>query len=306
MIHPIPHEQRKSFKTLRLPTEQWWLHLVLLLLTLGFLLPFVLVLAASFTDASAIARDGYQLLPSQLSLEAYRVVLANPTQLARAYGVSVFVSTVGCVTGVLVMALVAYPISRLEFVYRIPLTVFVLLPMLFNGGLVPNYIFITQYLRLQDTLAVLILPGLVVPFYVLLLVSYFRSLPQELLEAARIDGASEWRIFFQIVLPLSTPALATVGLFLLLNYWNDYFTALLYISNRDLFPLQLLLFNILSNVQFLSSSFMQGLGSGSSATLPTEPVRMALAVLSTAPLLLAFAFLQRFFIRGLTLGATKG
>ena len=306
MIHPIPREQRKSFKTLRLPTEQWGLHLVLLLLTLGFLLPFVLVLAASFTDASAIARDGYKLLPSQLSLEAYRVVLANPTQLARSYGVSVFVSTVGCVTGVLVMALVAYPISRLEFVYRVPLTIFVLLPMLFNGGLVANYIFITQYLRLQDTLAVLILPGLVVPFYVLLLVSYFRALPQELLEAARIDGASEWRIFFQIVLPLSTPALATVGLFLLLSYWNDYFTALLYISNRDLFPLQLLLFNILSNVQFLSSSFMQGLGSGASATLPTDPVRMALAVLSTAPLLVVFAFLQRFFIRGLTLGATKG
>lgn len=291
--------------TSRRTPSQRWLHLTLSCISLLFIVPFIIVVSASFTDGDALTREGYQLLPSHASLEAYRVIFSNPTQLLRAYGVSIFVALVGSSVGLLIMALIAYPISRAEFRFRAVVSVLVFIPLIFNGGLVPNYILITQYLHLQDTLAVLILPGLVVPFFVLLLVSYFRGLPSEILEAARLDGAGEWQIFFSFVLPLSTPALATVGLFSLLNYWNDYYTGLLYLGDRNLYPLQLLLFNILNNIQFLASGTLKDLSHTTAAT-PVEPVRMALAVLATAPLLIAFAFLQRFFIRGLTLGSTKG
>jgi putative aldouronate transport system permease protein len=172
--------------------------------------------------------------------------------------------------------------------------------MLFNGGLVPWYIWVTQGLHLKDTIWALILPYLIIPWYVLLLRTYFAGLPEELLDAALIDGASQWRIFFQIALPLSTPALATIGLFMILMYWNDWWLALLYIDNKNLQPLQYMLYAILTNVRAMQAS-PQTTG----MQLPVSTARMAMAVLATGPAALVFLLVQRYFIRGITVGALK-
>jgi putative aldouronate transport system permease protein len=199
------------------------------------------------------------------------------------------------------MALLAYPISRPDFRLRKPLSFYIFFTMLFNAGVVPLYIFVTDYLHLQDTLIILILPYLVVPWFVLLLRTFFSRLPQELLEAARIDGAGEWRTFFQIVLPLSTPSLATVGLFSMLLYWNDWWLSLLFIDNAKLFPLQYLLYRLITNIDAIAASSQMG-----GVQLPTDSVRMAMAILAIGPIVFAFAFIQRYFISGITLGGVKG
>ena len=275
---------------------------VLMFLSILFLLPLLLVISASFSTDDDITKYGYSLIPRHFSLTAYQYLLANPTQIFRAYGVSIFVTLVGSALGLLVMSLLAYALSRRDFGLRRPLSFYVLFTVLFNGGLVPSYILITRYLHLKDTLSVLILPYLVLPFFVLLLRTYFVSLPTELIEAAKIDGASEWRIFFRIVTPLSTPALATVGLFSMLTFWNDWYLALLYTDDKNLAPLQYLLYQILSNITFLSSS-TYNLGA---AAIPGQTVRMAMAVLAIGPIAFAFLLVQRFFVRGITLGGIRG
>lgn len=276
------------------------IHAILLPVSFVCLLPLVLVIAASFSDEKALANRGYSLLPRQFSLAAYQYLLADVSQLASAYTVTIGVTVVGTVVGMLVMALLAYALSRRTFALRTPLSFIVFFTMLFNGGLVPWYILITQYLHLRNTPAVLILPYLVIPWYVLLLRAYFAGLPPDLLDAARIDGAGEWRIFFRIVVPLSTPALATVALFLSLTYWNDWWLALLFIDDQKLIPLQYLLQRIITNADFIPPNpFTQG------APAPVQTVRMAMAVLAVGPIALAFLFVQKYFVRGITLGGVK-
>jgi putative aldouronate transport system permease protein len=278
---------------------------LMIFLSLLWIFPMLLVVSASLTDEQALIKNGFGILPSQWSLAAYQFVLREPATLLRAYGVSAVVTLVGTFLGLLVMALLAYPLSRPEFRFRNLVSFVVFFTMLFNGGLVSSYIINTRYLGLSDSLFALILPMLVIAFNVLLLRTYFSSLPNELIEAARIDGASEWRILFAIVLPLSTPALATVGLFMILMFWNDYFLALIYINSPEKQPLQLLLFNVLNNVeviQRLQSQTTQLLA----ADFPTQSARMAMAVLATGPMAFAFLMLQRFFVQGLTVGSLKG
>jgi len=277
------------------------IHVVLALLSIAFLLPLVLVVSASFSDEQAIATYGYTLLPVKFSTFAYQYILQEPSQIIQAYGVSLFVTVVGSGLSLLIMALLAYALSRRDFGFRKPLSFYVFFTMLFNGGLVPFYILVTQYLHLQDTLLVLILPHLVIPWFVLLLRTYFAALPPELIDAAKIDGAGEWRTFFRIVAPLSTPALATVGLFSILLYWNDWWLGLLFINNPHLVPLQYLLYKLMADIQFLASN-QQTVG----MAIPSQSVRMAMAVLAIGPIVFAFLFVQRYFIRGITLGGLKG
>ncbi|MFL5627312.1 MAG: carbohydrate ABC transporter permease [Ktedonobacteraceae bacterium] len=277
------------------------IHLVLLFFSITFLLPLLLIVSASLTDEKAIGQYGYSLIPPKFSAFAYQYLFMDPQQIINAYGVTVLVTAIGSALGLLVMALLAYVLSRRDFSLRKPLSFYVFFTLIFNGGLVPWYILISQYLRLQDTLLVLILPYLVVPWFVLLLRTYFAALPDELLDAAKLDGAGEWRIFFQIVVPLSKPALATIGLFCMLMYWNDWWLGLLFINDPHLVPLQYLLYRISANIDFLASS-PQTTG----IPVPIESVRMAMAVLATGPLAVAFLFVQRYFIRGITLGGIKG
>jgi putative aldouronate transport system permease protein len=262
------------------------------------------VLAGSFSTEQDIARFGYSLIPRHISLDAYQYLFNNADLIASAYGVSIVVTLVGSAASLLVVALLGYAISRRDFHFRRTLSFFSLFPLLFNGGLVPTYIMMTQLLHVQDTLLAYILPYLVLPWNVLLLRTYFAGLPSELIEAAKLDGAGEWRIFFQVVVPMSTPALATVGLLTMLVYWNDWFQGLLYISNTHLMSLQYLLYQISQNVLMLNATANQS--SVTTAAIPAQSVLMAMAVLAIGPIVFAFLFTQRYFVRGITLGGLKG
>ncbi|MBN9393391.1 MAG: carbohydrate ABC transporter permease [Chloroflexi bacterium] len=276
-------------------------HLLLLAFSIVALIPFVMLLAGSFSSENAIATKGYSLLPQDASFQAYQFILADPAQIFNSYFITITVTLGGGSGGLLVMSLLAYALSRKDFALHKLLAFYVFFTMLFNGGLVPWYILITQYLHLKDNILALILPTMVVPWFVLLLRTYFSGLPSELIEAAKIDGAGEWRIFFKVVVPLSTPALATVGLFLVLNYWNDWWLALLFIDDKKLVPLQYLLYTIQSNIDALSTD--PNLVSG--GPIPAITVRLAMAVLAIGPIIFAFLFAQKYFVRGVTLGGVK-
>jgi putative aldouronate transport system permease protein len=290
-----------SWNSLRRTTPiQWLAHAVLALLSLACLIPLWLIVAASFTDDRALARNGFGVWPREFSTFAYRYILADPTQLLRSYAVTASVTVVGVVLSVVLMAGLAWPLARKDFRLGRPLSFLVFFTMLFNGGLVPYYLLVTRYLQIGNTLLALLTPFLVVPFYVLILRTYFTQIPQDLIDAAAIDGASEFRTFFSIVLPITRPALATVGLLVALLYWNDWQTALYFIRDPDLYPLQYLLYAILENARALAAS-------PSSLTAPVSsiPLQMAMAVLATGPAALAFLFFQKYLVRGITIGAIK-
>ncbi len=276
------------------------IHIVLLLFGLACLLPLMLIVSASLTDEGALTRQGYGLIPVQFSTQAYELIFNKPDAIIRAYMVTGFTTLVGTIIAVTLMSMLAYPLSRRDFLLRRPLSFFVFFTMLFNGGIVPYYLLMTQYLHVQDTLFALLLPHLVGVFYVLILRTYFAGLPEELFDAARVDGAGEWRIFFSIVLPLSKPALAAIGLFVALNYWNDWTTPLYFIRNANLYPLQYLMYIIQSNAEAmnLQPDLIQG-------QLPTQTTRMAMAVLATGPAAIFFLFFQKYLVRGITLGSFK-
>lgn len=264
------------------------------------LAPFWLVVASSITPEAELVTNGYRFWPASVSFESYRTILTGST-VGRAYVASLFITVIGTVMAVLITAGLAYAIStRTPRVSR-ALGIMTYIPMLFSGGLVPFYILVTQVLQLQNSWWSVILPLLVTPFFVFIMVTFFQSLPQDVLDSARIDGASEMRILFQIVMPMAKPILATIALFYALNYWNEWFTALLFISDQTKFPLQLMLQNLIANVDAA-----QAIQISSTAAVPIFQMRSALVVITIGPVILAYPFIQRYFINGLTLGATKG
>ncbi len=277
------------------------------------LLPLVLIIMISFTDEKTVLTNGYSFFPEKFSLSAYQFLLEDWAQITKSFGVSIFVTIVGTAISLLIMALYAYPISRRDFPHRNIFSFFIFFTMLFNGGLVPWYLVYTQVADMKNTLASLILPLLVQGFFVLMMRTFFSTtIPMELMEAATIDGASESRVFAQIVLPLSLPVLATVALFQTVNYWNDWFLSLVFISGesgKGMVSLQFLMYRTMLDIQFLSSNTTaaQGLSqSGGLVNVPTETVRMAMAVVGIGPIVIAYPFFQRYFIQGLTIGAVKG
>jgi putative aldouronate transport system permease protein len=279
---------------------------VMLMLSLLFLVPMILVVSSSLSDEVTLMRTGYTLFPAKFSLVAYEFIVLDPYRILNGYSVTVTVTAIGTLMGLLLMSMLAYALSRKDFEWRKPISFYIFFTMLFNGGLVPTYYMVTQVLHLKNTLPVLILPYLIVPWYVFLLRTFFSSLPRELIEAARIDGASEMRIFFQLVLPLSTPVLATVGLFMILMYWNDWWLSLLYISEPKLFSLQYLLYSIMRNAEFLSSGQATMTGLLTSVKIPTQTLRMAMVVVAMGPIAVVFLALQRYFVRGMLIGSIKG
>lgn len=276
-------------------------HAILMLVGLTCLIPLLLVVSISLSDELRLAKEGYKLLPVGFTTFAYEYILQVPGQILRAYGVTAFVTTVGTVSGLLICSLLAWPLARKDFRLRGPLSFYVFFTLLFNGGMVPFYILVTRYLGLKDNILILILPYLVTAWYVLIIRTSFAQLPTELLDAARIDGAGEWRIFFRIVVPLSKPVLATIGLFFVLRYWNDWFLALLFIDDSLLYPLQYLLYILMANINIMAAN-PQTTG----MPIPTLSARMAMAVLAFGPALFTFLLLQKYFVRGITIGGLKG
>lgn len=286
-----------------------FIHLFFIILCLTFVLPFLIIISVSISSEHSIQSVGYSLLPKEIDLTAYKYVFNNPREIMNAYKATIFQSAVGTFLSVLVMSLCAYPLSRQSFIYRKGITFFIFFTMLFGGGLIPSYILITQYLKLGDSIWVYIFPTLASPWYIIILRTFFQGLPVSLCESAKIDGAGELRIFFQIILPLSKPVLATVALLSLLARWNDWMNSLLYIRSSELYTLQYLLQKILRETEFVKSMASQsisGISIQNEDELPTEAMRFAMCVVAAGPMLVVFPFFQKYFTQGLTVGAVKG
>lgn len=286
------------------------LHLTFLAFAIACLAPLLLLIAVSLTPETVLLQDGYQFFPRELTLEAYEYLFRDPDLVFNAYGVTFFVVIVGTAACLLVTVLYAYPLSRADFPFKNFFATFIVITMLFNGGLTATYIVNVRFLHLRNTIWALILPGLGSAFYIMIARTFFRlSIPASVLESARIDGAGEWRILFRIVLPLSLPLLATVGLFATFSFWNDWFRSLLYVDKKELYALQYVMMRALLNLQYLQQN-MSNMTSEEAmlelAKLPSETLRMAMAVVSIGPIVLAYPFFQRYFISGLTVGAVKG
>lgn len=272
--------------------------------------PFVFVIIISFTDEMSLALNGYKLIPQKLSLNSYAYLLKAGDQLARSYMVSIFITIVGTIITLVITASYAYVIYKKDFKYRKHFTFIAFFTMLFNGGLVPFYMVMTQILHMRDKVWALILPLCLNAFYIIVLRTFFQiNIPDSILESAEIDGSREYRIFFQIVLPISLPGLAVIGLFSSLGYWNDWFNALLFIDSPNLTPLQYLLMRIEKNMEFIIQN-AQKMSSGQTASvvksMPRESAKMAIVVMSVLPIACAYPFFQKYFISGLTIGSVKG
>ncbi|PQP80170.1 sugar ABC transporter permease [Paenibacillus sp. PCH8] len=276
--------------------------------TLLAFLPFVLILVASFTDESALIRNGYSFFPEKFSLDAYVYMMSSASTFIRAYGVSFLVTTIGTGMGLLITSMLAYPMSRKDFKYRNLLAFVVFFTMLFSGGIVPSYILWTKYFHIKDTFAALIIPNLLTNgFYVLLIRNFYsNNIPVDLIESAQMDGASELRIFYRMMLPLSVPVLATVGLFMGLAYWNDWINALYFITKPQYYGIQNMLIRLMNNIQFLKSSQASTLLGANAVELPSTAVRMAMAIIGILPIILVFPFLQKYLTKGIIVGAVKG
>lgn len=277
------------------------------LLAISSIFPFIFVIIISFTSEKSLVVHGYSLIPQEWSLDGYRYLIEFKDVILRSLGVTVFVTVVGTIINTSFTALYAYAISRPNFKGRQFFTIAVLVTMLFSAGMVPNYIVMTQLLKLKDTVWALILPMALSPFNIMIMRTFYRkTVPESVIESARIDGASEMKIFIDIVLPLSIPGIATISLFTALAFWNDWFNALLYINTKELYPLQYLLMQIQANLEYISKNLGQ-LGSIDAAkNLPKEATRMAMVVISVLPIALTYPFFQKYFVSGLTIGGVKG
>jgi len=282
--------------------------IILAILVVIAILPIALIVIASFTEETALIRNGYTYWPEELSLDAYYYMVKQGVMIVRSYGVSFLVTIVGTSVSVLLTTMLAYPMSRKSFKYRNVLAFFVFFTMLFNGGIVPSYIMWTRIFNIRNSIWALIIPNYLVPAFNVILVKnyYANNVPDSLIEAAQIDGAGELRIFGQIMIPLAIPSVATISLFTGLCYWNDWTNGLYYVTNEKLYSIQLLLMKIMNNIQALRSNSNAALLGTGTVDLPGTSIRMAMAVIGILPIMLIYPFVQKYLVRGVVVGAVKG
>ena len=284
-------------------------HVVLIVISVIMFVPFILLVIASFTKNTDITLYGYSFFPKHFSLAAYMYIWGERTQIYRAYLITILVTAIGTLVGLLMTILYAYVLTKPSFPGKKFFSVFIIFTMLFNGGLVPTYIMYTRYLGIKNTIVALIIPSLLLnAFNVILVRSYFNnSVPQSLTEAAVIDGANEYKIVAKIIIPLAKPIIATIGLFIGISYWNDWTNGLYYITDTHLFSIQQLLNNMLKDIEYLSKNVGSSVKLGNAASaIPQTTVRMAIAVIGTLPILVIFPIIQKYFVKGISLGAVKG
>ena len=284
---------------------QLFLNLFFIIFSMAIVLPFVILVSISLSNEGDIVEYGYSIFPRHIDFAAYKYIFANPKSILNGYKITIIYSIIATVLNVLIQSMCAYPLSKRKLRGKRGISFYLYFTMLFSGGMVPTYILITQYLHLGDTIWVYIIPSLVSPWNVFMMRTFFSGLPYEIFESMKVDGASEYNIFFKTVLPLSKPVLATIALLTFLGKWNDWNTSMLYINNESLYSLQYLLQRILQNMDLLKQ--MQGFSQATSAVeVPSETVRMAMAVIVAGPALVIFPFFQKYFVKGLTVGAVKG
>jgi putative aldouronate transport system permease protein len=281
---------------------------VIAYLVVGFfalfaLFPFVVLVINSFSSEHAILNFGYSFLPREFSLRAYEMIFENPEKMARTYGLTIFIAAFGTALSMFFSAMAAFVLSRKELRYRNILAFFLYFTTLFNGGLVPYYLLITRSLHLQNTIAVMVIVPMFSVLNILILRNFIaNSIPDSLFESAKIDGANDFSMYVQIVLPLSGPALASIGLLTALAYWNDWWTPMMFVPRESMWPLQFTLYNILSSINF-AASMVANLPLSS---MPKESLKLAMTVVATGPIIFVYPFVQRYFVKGITMGAIKG
>ncbi|MGN0999808.1 MAG: carbohydrate ABC transporter permease [Faecousia sp.] len=284
----------------------FFLHLFFILLSLVFIIPLLSVIFIAFTSEASISKEGYPFFFREIDLTAFKYILDNPKTILNAYKVTIIVSFGGTFLYLMIASMAAYTISRPDFKYRNSMTFFFFFTMLFNGGLVPSYILIANVLKLKDSYGALIFPLLVNVWYLIMLKTFMKEIPNEIIESARMDGAGHWMIYTRFVLPLSKPALATVGLLTLLDYWNSWQPAMLYINDKNMYPLQYMLQVMLRNIIEILKDMQNNVAIEGMGQIPSESTRMAMCILAVGPMLFIFPFFQKYFTRGLTVGAVKG
>ena len=274
------------------------------IITLFTVIPFILIVTGSMTSQGSILRDGYRFIPEEISFQAYRIIFESPNMLLKAYGVTIFVTATGSVLGLFLTAMTAYVLVCKDFKYRNQFSFYFYFTTIFGGGLVPWYILLVKYLKMKNTYTALVFPLLMNVIYILIMKSFMKSIPDAIGESAKIDGAGDFTIFIRLILPLSKPALATIGLFIALNYWNDWYDAMLFVEKQDMYPLQYFLYQILSKLDFINQAAAR---SGVSVPqMPSEPMKLAMTVVATGPIVFLYPFVQKYFVRGITVGAVKG
>lgn len=300
--------RKRKLNSVSMPAEIG-INIVMILFCLLCIVPFIFVVIISFTSENSIREIGYSFVPNQWSLEAYHYVIDLGDQLWRSYFNSFFITIAGTALSVLVCILYSYALFRKDFKYRKFFTFFAFFTMMFGGGLAPTYMVCKNMLHLSDSYAALIIPMLVNPFNLIVMRTFFQSaVPNELIEAASIDGSGEYNTLFKIIIPISKPGIATVSLLTALAYWNEWFIAMLYVREPDYIPLQYLLMKMQNQVDFLvkNSAMIGAEAAKIMGDLPQESLRMALVVLIVIPIACAYPFFQRFIISGLTIGSVKG
>ena len=285
------------------------LNLIIILLCAITLYPLLLTISVSLTSEQSIVESGYALIPKQWSFEAYSYIWDSRETILRAYAVTAFITVVGTILSVLTISLIAYPLSRKDFKYRNAIALFIFFPTMFSGGLVAEYMLYVNVYNLADSIWVLILPYLTSAWYVVILRTFFTTnVPQAIIESAKIDGAGEFRILFGMVFPMAIPGIATIALFKTLQFWNEYFNSLMYITDADKYTLQFLLQTMMQNITELrnNTELAASMSSSELANIPAETARMALCMVVLGPILIVYPFFQKYFIQGLTVGAVKG
>lgn len=282
---------------------------LLIILSLGCLLPFILLLMSSFTEESVLVREGYSFIPRGFSLAAYKYIFSSSGKILRGYGVTILITVVGTALSIFLTLLMAYPLSRKELPGKNIISFFIFFTMLFNGGLVPSYMMWSGTFQIKDTIWALLVPGLLMnAFYVIMMRSYFSTnIPDVLVEAARIDGANEFKILFSVVLPMAVPMIATLALLIGLGYWNDWQNGLYYITSRtELYSIQNILNRMLQDAQFLTSGQAGSNAAELAKNLPSVGIKMAVAVVAILPIMVIYPSMQKYLVKGITIGAVKG
>lgn len=300
-------EQQCEWNKIKKPTNVV-INIFMAVCSLLAVIPFIFVIIISLTDEQSLTMNGYRFIPEKWSLYAYKYIVQAGENIIRSYGVTILVTVVGAMLGLFLTGTYAYALSRKTYAYRKFFTTVITIPMMFSGGMIANYLIVTKVLMLKDTIWALILPLCLNSFNIIVLRTFFKtSIPDSVVESAKIDGASEWKLFFKIIIPMALPGLATIGLFLTLAYWNDWFNAMMYMDSKDWIPLQYLLIQIESSIDWLASNkSMMGVdGITAAANLPKETIKMAIVVISTLPIIFAYPFFQRYFVNGLTIGSVK-
>ena len=288
--------------------QQILMHVFMVLLVVLCVAPFLLMVMSSLTEEATLTRNGYSFFPQVFSLETYRYIIRSQGTILHGYLMTIVVTVIGTTANLLLTILFAYPLSRKDLPYRGVLSFILFFTMLFNGGLVPTYMMYAQTFHIKNTIWALIVPGLMMnAFYVIMMRSFFQSsIPVALIEAAKLDGATEFRILSSVIVPLSKPMVVTLVLMVGLNYWNDWANGLYYVTDQGLFTIQMILNNMIKNIEFLTRN-ASSLGTGvSQMKIPQVGIRMGIAVVAVLPVLVIYPFLQKYFVKGIVIGGVKG